>query len=156
MEMKKMICFDMDGVLAGLYDVDNWLEDLRNENTRPYEIAEPLVDMVMLKVVLNELKKVGYRIAVISWLAKDATREYDNAVREAKRNWLAEYEFPYDEVHLVRYGTTKANAVRYKTTNAILIDDNEKIRKGWKLGETIDGSKNFLQILEKMLDEMGE
>ena len=112
--------------------------------------------MIMLKAVLNELKKVGYRIAVISWLAKDATREYDNAVREAKRNWLAEYEFPYDEVHLVRYGTTKANAVRYKTTNAILIDDNEKIRKGWKLGETIDGSKNFLQILEKMLDEMGE
>lgn len=156
MEMKKMICFDMDGVLAGLYDVDNWLEDLRNENTRPYEIAKPLVDMMMLKTVLNELKEIGYRIAVISWLAKDATREYDEAVRQAKRNWLAEYDFPYDEIHLVKYGTTKANAVRYKTSNAILIDDNEKIRKGWNLGMTVDGSKNFLQFLEKMLDEMGE
>ena len=152
MEMKKMICFDMDGVLAGLYDVDNWLEDLRNENTRPYEIAKPLVDMMMLKAILIELKGIGYRIAVISWLAKDATHEYDEAVRQAKRNWLAEHEFPYDEIHLVKYGTTKANAVRYKTSNAILIDDNEKIRKGWHMGATINPvEENIIEVLRSLL-----
>mgnify|MGYP003560240319 CR=1 FL=1 len=27
----KMVCFDMDGTIADLYGVDNWLEYLENE-----------------------------------------------------------------------------------------------------------------------------
>lgn len=33
--MEKMIWFDMDGTIADLYGVENWLEDLRNEVARP-------------------------------------------------------------------------------------------------------------------------
>lgn len=149
----KMIVFDMDGVLAGLYNVNGWLEDLHNENTRPYDIAEPLVDMITLNNILINLKAYGYRIAVVSWLAKDATKKYDDMVRIAKRNWLNKFDFPYDEIHLVKYGTTKANAVRKKTDYAILIDDNANIRKGWTLGETIDGTTDFLENLKNLMDK---
>lgn len=150
----KMVCFDMDGVLAGLYNVEGWLNDLENENTRPYEIAKPLVNMTELAETLNELKKIGYQIAIISWLAKNATHEYDERVRVAKKNWLDKYGFPYDEIHLVKYGTTKANCVRYKIAETkMLIDDNEQIRKGWALGETVDGTTNFLEVLKKLVRE---
>ena len=35
----KTLVFDMDGTIANLYAVENWLEDLRSENPRPYEVA---------------------------------------------------------------------------------------------------------------------
>ena len=38
------IYFDMDGTIADLYGVENWLNDLRTERTTPYEIATPLCD----------------------------------------------------------------------------------------------------------------
>ena len=68
-----------------LYAVENWLEMLRAYNARPYEIAEPMWDMVELNMVLAELKANGYEIAIITWLSKDSTAEYDNAVRLAKK-----------------------------------------------------------------------
>ena len=35
MNKPKMICFDMDGTIADLYNVPNWLEMMRDENTAP-------------------------------------------------------------------------------------------------------------------------
>ena len=32
----KMICFDMDGTIADLYAVPNWLDKLRAEDASPY------------------------------------------------------------------------------------------------------------------------
>ena len=46
--MTKVLVFDMDGTLANFYGVDGWLNDLQNENPRPYEIAEPLYNMEVL------------------------------------------------------------------------------------------------------------
>ena len=37
-----MVCFDMDGTIADLYGVNGWLEMLREENARPYGIANPM------------------------------------------------------------------------------------------------------------------
>ena len=42
------IWFDMDGTIADLYGVDGWLDNLINEDTRPYDIAKPLVNMAYL------------------------------------------------------------------------------------------------------------
>ena len=83
--MTKMLVFDMDGTIADLYGVENWLADLRAEKTRPYEVAKPLYDMVELVELLNELRKLGWLIAVTTWLAKGATKAYDKEVRKAKR-----------------------------------------------------------------------
>lgn len=145
----KALVFDMDGTIADLYGVENWLADLRNENERPYREAKPLYDMDTLASIIGLLRMVGYEIIITSWLAKGATKAYDEKVRKAKKEWLAKYNFPYDEIHLVKYGTTKADCTRKKGGYQILIDDNEKVRNGWTLGDTIDANEN---IIEKLVD----
>ena len=151
--MNKTLVFDMDGTIANLYGVDGWLADLRSENVRPYVEATPLYNMDKLAELLKTFKDCGWRIVVTTWLAKNATKTYDNAVRKAKINWLAKYNFPYDEIHLVKYGTTKANCTRKIGGFQILVDDNEKVRKGWTLGDTIDASES---IIERLFDYLIE
>lgn len=147
--MNRTLVFDMDGTIANLYEVKGWLEDLRNYNPRPYEVAKPMYDMDVLVTVLKLLKAQGWRVAVTSWLSKESTKEYDTMVRKAKRDWLKKYEFPFDEIHLVKYGTTKANCTRKLGGFQVLVDDNAEVRKGWTLGETINANEN---ILEKLVD----
>lgn len=147
--MKKTLVFDMDGTIANLYGVNGWLEMLRTENEKPYRVAKPMYDMDILASILGLLKMCGWSVVITSWLAKDSTKAYDEKVRNAKKEWLAKYQFPYDEIHLVKYGTTKANCTRKKGGFQILVDDNEKVRKGWTLGDTINANEN---IIEKLID----
>lgn len=149
MAQEKILVFDMDGTLADFYGVNGWLQYLKEQNPTPYIIAEPLYDMEMLACVLGILRYKGWKVVITSWLAKDSTKEFDNEVRQAKRNWLAQYRFPYDEIHLVKYGTTKANCTRHLGGMQILVDDNDKVRKGWNLGATINANEN---IMEKLFD----
>ena len=146
---EKILVFDMDGTIADFYGVNGWLEYLNESNPTPYIIAEPLYDMVVLTSVLNILKAKGWKIVVTSWLAKDSTKDFDKEVRQAKREWLEEYNFPFDEIHLVKYGTTKANCTRKLGGYQILVDDNEQVRNGWNLGATINANEN---ILDKLID----
>ena len=85
----KPLVFDMDGTNVDFYGVNGWLEDLQTEQTRPYDIAEPLWDMDELNTVLEELQKIGWHIVVTSWLAKQSTERYKTLVRRAKLEWLA-------------------------------------------------------------------
>lgn len=148
--MFKALVFDMDGTIANLYGVNGWLADLQSENTRPYEIAEPFYNMEEMKKVLTDCKANGWKIIITTWLAKDATKNYDNAVREAKKNWLIKNNFPFDEIHCVKYGRTKANCTRKKGGFQILIDDNKKIRDGWTLGTTVNANYNIMNFLKSL------
>lgn len=150
--MTKAIVFDMDGTLNDFYGVNGWLNDLQNENPRPYEEAPQKYDIDTLNAVLNELKAVGYRIIITTWLAKDSSKAYDTLVRAAKLSWLKKYNFPYDEIHMVKYGTTKADCTRRLGGYQILVDDNDKIRQGWHLGRTIDAKQNILNELVNILE----
>ena len=150
--MKKMIVFDMDGTIASLYTVDNWLEMLLAEDTTPYTIAEPMYNMIELVNILRQLQSIGYLIAVTTWGSKNASSEYNKAVAAAKKEWLNKYDFPFDEFHCVKYGTTKANCTRTKAEYQILIDDNEKVRKGWNLGSTINAQNNIIPELLALLN----
>lgn len=145
--MERTIVFDMDGTIANFYGVKGWLDYLMNEDTTPYEVAEPLYDMDNLNEILMVLKNNGWRVVVTTWLAKGGTKEYNNRTRKAKLEWLAKYNFPYDEIHLVKYGTTKANCTRHIGGYQVLVDDNEMVRKGWTLGDTIDANKNIIKNL---------
>lgn len=145
---EKILVFDMDGTIADLYGVEGWLDDLRSENPRPYEVAPPLYDMDLLNAILEVFKSLGWKIVVTTWLAKGSTKEYDALVREAKIGWLEKYGFPFDEIHLVKYGTTKANCTRKHGGFQVLIDDNNQVRGGWTLGDTINANEN---IIEKLL-----
>ena len=77
MAIEKTINFDLDGTLADLYGVENWLAYLQAGDSTPYAIAKPLVKMQVLARMLNKKKKQGFTINVISWLAKNSTPEYD-------------------------------------------------------------------------------
>ena len=148
----KILVFDMDGTIADFYGVVNWLEYLENEDTTPYDVANPLYDMEYLTALLVILKKQGWKVVVTTWLAKDGSKEYNNRTRKAKRDWLKQYNFPYDEIHLVKYGTTKANCTRKHGGYQILIDDNESVRKGWNLGSTINAKEDILKEIEKLVN----
>ena len=150
--MGRTLVFDMDGTIANFYGVKGWLEYLINEDTTPYEIAEPLYNMVKLNALLMALRNRGWRIVVTTWLAKDGTKEYNDRTRKAKLEWLARHGFPYDEIHLVQYGTTKANCTRKLGGYQVLVDDNEKVRKGWTLGATINANNNIMVELEKLVN----
>lgn len=149
--MEKILVFDMDGTIADLYGVENWLTELRDESARPYEIAEPLYNMTELSAILTALQGIGWKVVVTTWLAKDSSKEYDNKVRQAKKKWLADWEFPYDEIHCVKYGTTKANCTRKYGGFQVLIDDNKKVRDGWTLGTTVNASYDIIPFLRALL-----
>ena len=147
----KTLVFDMDGTIADLYGVEGWLDMLRGSNPTPYEVAEPLYDMEILNAILTIFRGMGWRIVVTTWLSMGSTPEYDHMVRNAKLDWLDRVGFVYDEIHLVKYGTTKANCTRKHGGFQVLIDDNEKIRKGWTLGDTIDPTEHLFEKLLALL-----
>ena len=148
----KMVCFDMDGTIADLYGVKGWLNDLRNENPRPYIEAKPMWDM---RKLTDALKALNVEIRIITWLSKDSSDEYKDAVRKAKLEWLKAQGFPFDKFHGVQYGATKADSVRKylaEDETAVLIDDNAKIRSGWHLGETVDPTVvDIVKYLQEMV-----
>ena len=152
-EKVDVLVFDLDGTLVDLYGIPNWLEMLRAEDATPYEVAEPLYDMFELAAVLNALRNKGVTIAVTTWSSMGGSREYNKRVRAAKIAWLEKYNFPVDVFHCQAYGTTKANATRKYGGNQILIDDNAKVRKGWKLGRTIDANFDIMGELYNLLCE---
>lgn len=145
---KMTIYFDMDGTIANLYGVENWLEKLRAEDASPYLEAEPLVDMRELSRLLNILQLSGVNLGIISWLSKDATKEYDKMVRRAKREWLIKNlpAVEWDEIHLVKYGTPKHSCCRENF--GILFDDNDAVREKWEKRGTAFDVGNILEILE--------
>ena len=147
---EKEIVFDMDGTIADLYGVENWLEMLRNENPLPYQIAKPMYYMKNLSAILLALKSKGWTITVTSWLSMNSSKEYKKLVRQAKKEWLEKWHFPYDEIHLVQYGTPKHRVTKAK--RHILIDDSETVRNAWT-GETINANENIFPSLISLLAE---
>ena len=153
----KMVCFDMDGTIADLYAVENWLPMLRAFDPTPYEVAEPMWDMVELASLLTQVQAVGIEVRIITWLSKDSNAEYDKAVRTAKREWLEAQGFPFDHFHGVQYGATKADSIRKylaEDETAILFDDNAQVRNGWHMGEAIDPVEcDILEVLRGLVAE---
>lgn len=140
------IYFDMDGTIANLYSVENWLSKLRNEDASPYTDAEPLVRLATLARLLNRLQRNGHRIGIVSWLAKNASESYDIKVTNAKIEWLNNHlkSVHFDEIRIEKYGTPKSTMV--DDINGILFDDEEPNRNEWK-GTAFDVD-NIIEILK--------
>ena len=146
--MTTTIFFDMDGTIADLYGVENWLDYLIASDALPYEIAKPLIRPDALARILNRLQKQGYKVGVISWLAKNSNTAYDEKVTRAKKEWLKKHlaSVNFDEIHIVKYGTPKQTFA--KTENDILFDDEEKNRNDWT-GKAFDVDA-IIEILKGM------
>lgn len=144
----RTIYFDMDGTIADLYGVNGWLDYLIAKDSTPYEIAKPLVRLSLLARYLNELQRKGYRIGIISWLAKNSNADFDKAVTEAKMKWLKIHlaSVQFDEINIVAYGTPKE--MFSKSNTDILFDDETPNREKWN-GEAFDEKKIF-EILKAL------
>lgn len=141
----KEINFDMDGTIADLYGVENWLEMLLAGDTTPYTEAKPLINFSVFARILNKLQRKGYTIGIISWLAKVDNDEYNNRVAEAKRAWLIAHlpSVKWDKINIVAYGTPKSTC-----GSGILFDDEEPNRKEWKgMAYNVE---NILEILKNL------
>ena len=156
--MNKAIYFDMDGTIADLYGYPNWLECLNNCDVTPYVNAKPLTNMDKLNALMEQFKAIGFVIGVITWTAKDGTKEYNKETRTAKLNWIKQ-NFPcITEFHAVKYGTPKHVTANIK--GGILVDDNADVRGAWnKYNKTdcaIDATNtaNMIKELENMLDKV--
>lgn len=143
--MTKAIYFDMDGTIANLYGVDNWLDYLIKYDSTPYEIAKPMLNMSVLARILNRLQREGYIIGIISWLSKASTPEYGEKVRQAKINWLKKHlkSVKFDSIQIVNYGTPK-----YTLGKGILFDDEIENRNAW--GEGAYDVDNILGVLKTL------
>lgn len=138
------INFDMDGTIADFYGVENWLDYLVARDPFPYEQARPLVNMSALARRLNALQRKGYKINIISWLAKNSTADFDEAVTTAKIKWLRKHlpSVHWDKVTIVAYGVDKSTLGR-----GVLFDDEENNRKMWGAGAY--DVHNILEVLKQ-------
>lgn len=145
---KITINFDMDGTIADLYGVENWLSYLLTENTFPYANAKPLLRLNILARQLNLLQNQGYKIAIISWLSKNGSESYNIAVTQTKIEWLAKHmpSVKWNEIIIVPYGTPKNTFCN--SPFDVLFDDEEQNRKSWT-GRAYD-VHNILEILREI------
>ena len=125
------ICFDMDGTIANLYGVENWLTYLMAEDVKPYAEAKVLHNMSRLARLLNKAQRNGNKLVIISWTSKNGSAEYNKAVAEVKKAWLTKHlpSVRWDEINVVAYGYNKANFA--KSADDVLFDDEEPNRNAW-------------------------
>lgn len=141
------IWFDMDGTIADLYGVTDWLPMLIASDPTPYAIAKPLVNLSRLARYLNRLQKMGHEIGVISWLSKSSTPEYDAMVSSAKMFWLGRHlpSVKWNEIKIVSYGTNKWESCG----EGILFDDEARNRDTW--GGAAYEPDNIFEILTELV-----
>lgn len=146
--MTKAIYFDMDGTIANLYGVENWLEKIMNEDASLYIEALPLLKLNVLARLLNNLQKKGWVIGIVSWLAKNSSENYDIEVAKAKTNWLNSHlaSVKFDEINIVPYGTPKKEVVNFP--NGILFDDEIQNRENW-IGKAFNETE-ILEVLKAL------
>lgn len=142
----KEINFDMDGTIADLYGVENWLEDLLHEDTRPYAEARPLVNLQRLARLLNRLIAQGYAVNIISWTSRSGSIEYNEAVAEVKKAWLAAHlhSVRFTRIEILPYGTPKE-----LYGSGILFDDEAHNREAW--GEGAHDETEIFEVLKSLL-----
>ena len=140
---EKTINFDLDGTIADLYGVANWLDFLIAEDVTPYAVAKPLVNMQVLARLLNKLQRNGYTINIISWTSKNGSDAYNSLVADVKKAWLKKHlkSVKFNNIFVVPYGTPK-NTI----ADGILFDDEEKNRTTW--GKNAYDVDNILGVLK--------
>ena len=128
------IYFDMDGTIANLYSVNEWLNRIRAYDAKIYAEAKPLCNMNTLARRLNQLQAQGVKIGIISWGSKDKNADFLDAVKIEKLRWLHKHlkSVHWDEIHIVEYGTPKS--FFRSSFDDILFDDEVGNLTDWGMG----------------------
>ena len=143
------IWFDMDGTIADLYGVENWLDYLLASDTTPYLAAKPLLNLSLLARYLNKAQKQGHEIGVISWTSKGGTDLYNGEVALAKMVWLHKHlpSVVWDNIKIVAYGTNK----KVTCGDGILFDDELNNRRIW--GADAYTPDRIFEILKEVMED---
>ena len=141
------IWFDMDGTIADLYSVENWLPMLQVGDPAPYIKASVMWNMSFLARLLNQVQRAGHEIGIISWTAKNGTDLYNGQVALAKMTWLHRHlkSVTWDEIKIVPYGTSKIATCG----NGILFDDEIHNRNEW--GEGAYAPDKIIEVLKGLV-----
>ena len=139
--------FDMDGTIADLYGVPNWLNNLIAKETRPYDIAKGIGNLSQIARKLNKLQKLGHEIGIISWTAKGTDESYNKKIALAKLAWLNKHfkSVNWNSIKIVPYGTNKKEICQ----TGILFDDEEGNRKAW--GKDAFTPNEIIKVLDSFL-----
>lgn len=148
--MKGTIWFDMDGTIANLYAVADWLPKLRASDPSPYAEADTLLNMSHLARLLHKVQALGYTIGIISWTSKGGSESYNEAVKEAKLNWLGQHlrSVRFDYINIIAYGTPKAD---FGSPSDILFDDEDRHRNSW-VGTAYEPDE-IISVLKELADK---
>jgi hypothetical protein len=105
--------------------------------------------MSQLARLMNQVQKLGYKLGIISWTSKGGSENYNEAVKQAKLNWLKKHlaSVNWDEICVVSYGTPKSLVM--DTEDDILFDDEEPNRDAW-LGEAYK-PEMMMKVLKALL-----
>ena len=125
---------DMDGTIADTYNVPDWLDQLRNESVKPFEMAEPLVsESTLLSLFTDE------NIIICTMLPKGVAlgTPYADACQRAKQQWLERYFPSLTNVLFMEYSNDKSLGEYSK--KCLLVDDSDVIRNNFN-GYTLNAS----------------
>lgn len=147
----RTIWFDMDGTLADLYSVEDWLPKLRASDPSPYMEAKPMLNFSLFARYLHQLQDKGYKIGIVSWASKGGSRSYNNEVASTKMAWLKTHlrSVSWDRIVITVYGVEKSKYMQ--NTDDILFDDNEEIRNSW-IGDAYEPSQ-IMDILKGLVND---
>lgn len=159
------IWFDMDGTIAELYKVKDWLPALRSNDWSVYDKCLPRAHFERINAAIEALVGNGWQVGVITWASKGIgwDRHLD-AIAETKFEWLCRF-FPAlanGKFACIPYGEDKGlYMIHQMNTNYdpgniyYLVDDNKEVRATWrKHGEnfkTIDASRSFHRAIEGLV-----
>lgn len=122
----KKVYLDMDGTIANLYAIDQWLTRLRNEDTTIFlECAQMITQEELFKIFPQE----QYEIVILTMTPMNCSKEYHNQVIDQKNAWLDKLFPQLTKRIFLKYGHNKNLK---NSANAILVDDSEPIRKSFR------------------------
>ena len=134
MRQYNAILLDMDGTISDTYSVPNWLDQLRNESVKPFEMAKPLIsESTLLSLFTDE------NIIVCTMLPKGVQlgTPYADACQQAKREWLDKYFPSLTNILFMEYSNDKSLGEYSK--NYLLVDDSDAIRANFN-GYTLNAN----------------
>lgn len=147
------IIFDMDGTIADLYNHPEWLSYFQEEKSI-FQYLEPMIPTFAFNSIIEKLKTVC-DVRIITWLPMNATKEYKAICRKDKKQWVKTFVPSIEKVHAIAYDSNK-HGVKGISKNAILFDDNEKVRESWeKTGRPATDEKDILRkLIQIYLDKV--
>ena len=121
--MKKQVVYlDMDGTIANLYGMENWLENLINEVEGLFLDCEPFItEEELLKFFPTE----EYELRICSMTPLNATEEYCQVVINEKNQWLDKYFPSITHRVYMAYGNNKNLRKKHKklSTTTFLVSN---------------------------------